>query len=234
MLRGRGIRDGRMTRNYGDGCIPVPEAASLGVAEVTAQPGRPLPMRSVLAGRCGGRPCRPHPLHLGIDAAVAGKTGNGVQCKGDGVVRVDDAERHTGRRPVRLLADTGYVAHDDIIALTGDGGVMRKGGAPPIDFYAPPKPDKADVKAGTLRQRKSVRAREPDAIKAWRARMASEIGRTIAKRRGAIERVNGNLKNRGMGRMMVRGLANVQAVCLLHAIAHNLMTAHRLRTAQPA
>jgi len=35
----------------------------------------------------------------------------------------------------------------------------------------------------------------------------------------------------GLGTMLVRGLAKVRAVCLLHALAHNLSRAHSLRLA---
>ena len=40
---------------------------------------------------------------------------------------------------------------------------------------------------------------------------------------------NAHLKNRGMGRMLITGVEKVTAVCLLHALAHNLMAARRLR-----
>ena len=51
----------------------------------------------------------------------------------------------------------------------------------------------------------------------------------IMKKRGRIERVNANFKNRGFGALLVRGLAKVQAIGLWHALAHNLTIALRLR-----
>lgn len=50
-------------------------------------------------------------------------------------------------------------------------------------------------------------------------------------RRKRIELVNAHLKIRGLSRLLVRGLAKMRAVLYLHPLAHNLMTAHRLRLA---
>jgi len=51
------------------------------------------------------------------------------------------------------------------------------------------------------------------------------------RRRRHIETVNGNIKNRGLGRLNVRGLIKAQCLALLHALAHNLWRAHVLRQA---
>ena len=59
--------------------------------------------------------------------------------------------------------------------------------------------------------------------------MATDEVKTVMKRRGGIERVNAQTKNRGLAIMPVRGLAKVRAVALLHALSHNLMSALRLR-----
>jgi hypothetical protein len=37
------------------------------------------------------------------------------------------------------------------------------------------------------------------------------------------------MKNCGLTRMAVHGIANVRVVCLLHALAHNLMRTYRMR-----
>ena len=63
--------------------------------------------------------------------------------------------------------------------------------------------------------------------------MRSQYGQAIFRRRKLIERLHAHYKNRGLGQLTVRGLAKVQAVALWHALANNLMVAHRLRT-QPA
>ena len=59
--------------------------------------------------------------------------------------------------------------------------------------------------------------------------MATSEADAVMKRRGRIERVNAQSKNRGLGSILVRSLKKVQAVALLHALAHNLATAFRLR-----
>ena len=59
--------------------------------------------------------------------------------------------------------------------------------------------------------------------------MITNEAETLMKKRGRIERVNANFKNRGFGTLLVRGLAKVQAIALWHALAHNLTIAVRLR-----
>jgi transposase len=47
---------------------------------------------------------------------------------------------------------------------------------------------------------------------------------------GSLKRVNADRKNHGFGFLPVRGLIKTKAVALMHALAHNLMAAQRLRT----
>ena len=81
----------------------------------------------------------------------------------------------------------------------------------------------------TLLNRAKNRAKEPEGVKAWRSRMDSAAGQDVYRRRKLIERVNGHLKNHGFGFLPVRGLIKARAVALWHALANNLMAAHRLR-----
>ena len=60
--------------------------------------------------------------------------------------------------------------------------------------------------------------------------MASEAGKKVYGLRKLIERINADRKNHGFGFLYVRGLIKAQAVALLHALANNLVAAHRLRT----
>jgi hypothetical protein len=91
-------------------------------------------------------------------------------------------------------------------------------------------PDKPNANPESQRKRDWQRRREPDAIKAWRERMADEASKAVYQRRSRIETVNGILKGRGLGIMRVRSMAKVACVVLLQALAHNLWRAHRLRT----
>ena len=59
--------------------------------------------------------------------------------------------------------------------------------------------------------------------------MATQAGQQTYGLRKLIERVNANLKNHGFGAIPVRGLIKAKAVALWHALANNLVAAHRLR-----
>lgn len=135
---------------------------------------------------------------------------------------IETIARRYGRAPDRLLIDTGYASRDDIAALAA-----REAGA--VTVYAPPRSERDDVKPGSRLSRAYKRSREPEPVKAWRERMASKEGQVIYKRRNLIERVHAQHKNCGFDRIGVRGLLKAKAVALWHALAHNLMTAHRLR-----
>lgn len=141
-----------------------------------------------------------------------------------GLVRpmAEKSEKRLGRPIKRVLADTGFAQVDDIAAL---------GSRPeaPIGVYIHPPKDRDDVKPATLLARQREREREPQTIKDWRHRMTTNEAEAIMKKRGRIERVNANFKNRGFGTLLVRGLAKVQTIALWHALAHNLTIALRLR-----
>jgi hypothetical protein len=66
---------------------------------------------------------------------------------------------------------------------------------------------------------------DSEAVKEWRKRMGSDEGKAVYKQRGATsETVNGDLKTyRGLGPLLVRGLAKVKCVALWCALAYNLM-----------
>jgi len=142
------------------------------------------------------------------------------------VPMVEAITRRYRAAPARLLADTKYATQDDIVALS-----ERPGGA--VCVYTPPPPDSDTATAETKRKREWLRRREPPALQAWRARMASEEGRLAMRRRRHIETVNGTVKNRGLGRLHVRGLIKARCEALLHALAHNLSRAHALRQLVP-
>ena len=141
-----------------------------------------------------------------------------------GLVRpmFEASEQRLGRPIKRVLADTGFAQVDDIAAL---------GSRPeaPIGVYIHPPKDCTDVKPVTLLVRQKEREREPQTIKDWRQRMTTNEAEAIMKKRGRIERVNANFKNRGFSTLLVRGLAKVQVIGLWHALAHNLTIALRLR-----
>lgn len=135
---------------------------------------------------------------------------------------VDDIVRRYRRPPERLLLDTHYATSEDIAALAAH----TEG---PVTVFAPPPPERKDVKAVTLQWRKRVRKKEPQTVREWRERMASEAGQKVYQSRQLIERIFADRKNHGFGILPVRGLIKAKAVALWHALANNLVAAHRLR-----
>jgi transposase len=142
------------------------------------------------------------------------------------VPMVDDLARRYGKAPQHLLIDTHYATGSDIAALA-----TRE--ADPVKVFAPPPTEREKVSPRVLSNRKRERDREPEAVKEWRRRMETPDGQAVFRVRKLIERLNANTKNHGFGFLPVRGLVKAKAVALWHALANNLMAAHRLRT-QPA
>ena len=139
---------------------------------------------------------------------------------------VDDIARRYGRTPDRLLVDTSYATSEDIVALAAHAGG-------PVEVYTPPPSERDNVKLASLARRRRKREREPACLKAWRERMASEAGQAIYALRKRTERINADRKNHGFGFLAVRGLIKAKAHALWHALANNLVAAHRLRIETP-
>jgi transposase len=135
---------------------------------------------------------------------------------------VDDIVCRYRKAPEMLLVDTHYATSEDIAALAEHA-------AGSVKVFAPTPTERDDISPRGLANRKRKRAREPDSVKEWRSRMQTQSGQEAYRFRKLIERVNANLKNHGFGFLYVRGLIKAKAVLLWHALAHNLITAHRLR-----
>jgi transposase len=135
---------------------------------------------------------------------------------------VDDIVRRYGKAPEKLLVDTHYATSEAIAALASHA-------AGAVTVFAPLPTERDDVKPATLANRKRKRAGEPENVKEWRSRMGTPAGQDTYRLRNLIERLNAHLKNHGFGFMPVRGLIKTKAVALWHALANNLIAAHRLR-----
>jgi transposase len=144
--------------------------------------------------------------------------------QGLAIPMVDDIARRYGKAPDRLLVDTGYATRADIV-------VLDRHRAGPVAVFAPPPAERENAKPASRVRRERRRAREPECVKRWRERMASEAGKAVYALRKRIEQVNADRKNHGFGFIPVRGLLKAKAVALWHALAHNLVAAHRLRGA---
>jgi transposase len=135
---------------------------------------------------------------------------------------VNDIVKRYGTAPENLLVDTHYATSEDIAALAEHV-------AGPVKVFAPTPVEREDISPRGLANRNCKRAREPENVKEWRRRMAAEAGQEVYRRRKLIERINAHLKNHGFGFLYVRGLIKAKGVLLLHALANNLLAAHRLR-----
>ena len=83
---------------------------------------------------------------------------------------VDQLVKRYGKAPPTLLIDTRYATAEDIATLSEHA-------AGPVKVYMLPPSDRQDVKPETLVRRARERAREPDSVKEWRSRMATQAGR---------------------------------------------------------
>jgi hypothetical protein len=64
---------------------------------------------------------------------------------------------------------------------------------------------------------------DSDGIAAWRERMKTDEAKAIYQERASTaECVNAQARNRGLVRLLVRGLRKVKAIALWYAVAHNL------------
>jgi len=138
---------------------------------------------------------------------------------------VEQVQQRCGKPPDRLLADTGAMTAADISTLTQTH--------PSLQVFSPPPARKDASKPESKARYERNRAAEPQCLKEWRARMESEEGQAVYKRRSNTEHVHARLKNRGFGHMVLRGLAKVRIACLLHAVTHNLMWALSRRALKP-
>jgi len=132
---------------------------------------------------------------------------------------LDQVRDRTGAYPKEALADGGFVSLGDIAAAQ----------APPRGSkVCAPVPQPKDPK----RDRHAPLPGDGEQVREWRARMGTEQAKAIYRQRaGTIECVNAQARNRGLVRLLVRGLAKVKAVALWFAIAHNLVCGARLRAA---
>jgi transposase len=127
---------------------------------------------------------------------------------------VEQIEARCAAVPKRLLADTGAMTVDDIASLAE--------AHPGMTIFSPPPEKNDEVTAETRRKRAWKHRHEAPAVRNWRERMAGEDAKLIYARRKNTEHAHAHMKNRGLGSMPVRGIVKVRAVCLLHALAHNL------------
>ena len=151
---------------------------------------------------------------VGVDVLTTGSD------QGQLMPMVEQLRRRYAVTPPEYLADGGYAQHADLEAVAAVG----------VTVYAPvPAPKDAS------RDRHQRLPRDGPVIGAWRERMGTEEAKGIYKDRAATaECVNAQARNRGLVRLVVRGLSKVQAVARWFAVAHNVACGARLRAARVA
>jgi transposase len=137
---------------------------------------------------------------------------------------VDQVHQRLGRVPQEWLVDGGYRAHEQLDAVADKTLVY----APVPQHKERKDQDKGqDKDAGQgpgLGHEFEPKAGDSEAVAQWRERMSSQGAKEIYKDRAATaECVNAQARNRGLQRLLVRGLSKVRCVVKLYALAHNLM-----------
>ena len=140
---------------------------------------------------------------------------------------VDDIARRYGRTPDRLLVDTSYATSEDIVALAAHA-------AGPVSVYTPP-PNEKETRSSRPRWRGGSESgrKNPFASRrggsAWRAKRARLSMLCASASSGSTP----TARTMAFGFLAVRGLIKAKAHALWHALANNLVAAHRLRVEHP-
>jgi transposase len=135
------------------------------------------------------------------------------------IAMVEEAERQTGARAEKVLADAGFFSLDNIEHLQARG----------IDVYLPDSNLARELNTGQRCQPLRLTGTQ----RRMRQKLRAPTGRTVYGRRKAlVEPVLGTLKEqRGMKRFRLRGLEKVGIEFTLATIAYNLTRFYALRNA---
>lgn len=151
-----------------------------------------------LATDCGSRAL------IGVEMTNAGSDA------GQDAAMRDQVEERADEAVFEQLMDGGFVSLEAI----------DRAAAEEVIVYAPvPKPRNKEV------DRYVPKPGDSAAVGEWRQRMGTVAAQQVYKERSStIETINGELKNeRGLGRLLVRGLRKVQCAALWSALAYNVV-----------
>jgi transposase len=133
---------------------------------------------------------------------------------------LEQVHRRFDVRPGEVLADGGFASLGDIEAAQGGGTTVYA----PVPLPKDPARDRHEPLPG-----------DSPAVAGWRRRMGTQEAKGVYKERAATaECVNAQARNRGLYRLLVRGLQKVRAVALWFAVAHNLARGVSLRASATA
>jgi transposase len=124
----------------------------------------------------------------------------------------DRLRTRTGRLPGRYLVDGGFGSAEDIEWAHGQG----------VEVFCPPTQSKHGTDPYLPRRG------DGPGVLAWRARMASEAGKTQYKLRSICECIHARWRNWDLRLLTVRGIEKVRAVVLWYALTNNILQGHRL------
>jgi transposase len=121
-------------------------------------------------------------------------------------------QQRTAGQVDQHLVDGGYLRTEDIVQAHQQG----------VELFVPPKPARNPANRGRELEPKPS---DPEAIQAWKQRMASQQGQQIYKQRAATsETINADLRTyRRLTPLTVRGLGKIKCVVLWCALAYNMM-----------
>src|SRR5262249_1859306 len=137
-------------------------------------------------------------------------------------------DRH-GAHPQEALVDGGFVNLEDIAAAQSPPRGTRV--YAPVPEPKDPQRDRYPPLPGDAEPAREGRG-DAEGVREWRERMGTEPAQAVYRQRAStVECANAQARNRGLIRLLVRGLRKVQAVALWFAIAHNVACGMRLRAA---
>jgi transposase len=160
----------------------------------------------------GTRPA--YNLELATDcssrAIVGVETTNAGSDAGQDAPMRDQVETRADEAVAEQLVDGGFVSLEAIARAAEEE----------VTVYAPvPKPRKPGV------DRHAPKPTDSAPVAEWRQRMGTAAAKAVYKQRSStIETINGELKTqRGLGRLLVRGVRKVQCAALWSALAYNVV-----------
>ncbi len=144
---------------------------------------------------------------VGVEVTAEGSDSGGLSAP----LREQVQER-TGGTVQEHLLDGGYLRKEDLEAAHKDD----------VALFVPPHTAQDRQRRG---KELESQAGDSEAIRAWKQRMQSAEGKKIYRQRAATsETVNADLRTyRGLGHILVRGLAKARCVALWSALAYNVM-----------
>ena len=152
-------------------------------------------------------------LIVGVDVINQGSDA------GQAVPMEKQVVQRLGTEPGAYLVDGGFAQRETITTLTKRG----------VTVYAPVRPPRTTT---SKREKATPRNDDTEEVEAWRKRMDTDDAQAIYRLRAATaEWANAQLRQHGLLRFSVRGLAHVRTVAVLAVITHNLLRWIALRAA---